>query len=892
LNWLAIYGRSVSLRQLPGYRRRNRRHFNNTRTVSLDRHMETVERPAASFLSRYRIWLLVLFLVLTTFGVYARVLTHDFNNFDDPVYVTENFMVINGLTIDNIAYAFNINVAKRAYWHPLTWLSHMLDCELFGVNAGWHHLTNLLLHIGNSLLLFLVFHAMTTNFLPSAIMAILFALHPLSVDSAAWIAERKNVLSTFFWLLTMLTYVYYSRQPGPIRYLVVITVFIMGLLAKPMLVTLPCVLLLMDFWPMNRMRLLDMPTAQDRFSGASLVRLILEKVPLLVFSLLSIGLSSYSLRLQGILLSTTYVPMPLRIENAIVSYVKYLSKIVWPQDLAIYYPFPAHIPMWQVAGAALFLIGISYLVVRRLKAAPWLAIGWFWFLGTLFPVSGLVQGGLWPEMADRWAYVPQIGVFLLAAWPVAELLKAPGPFGRLSGILAGGLLVALSVATWIQIGYWKDSKTLFTHALSVTGSNHLAHGNLGHALYTEGRYEEAIKHLQISVQLNPRREVMQLLLAESYQETGQLQPAIPHFVKAIELKPEDLSPYTKLGNILKELADNEGKSMGPAKISKSTAFNPQIHQSVEKALTKVLAEDPQNTELLFNIGSFFGEQHKYSRARGYLEKAATLAPENALVNNNLGIIAFKQGRNKAAEKYLEKALTANPALTDPYKNLGLIYSTSGRPRRGIDMFTKALELIPADKEIRLNLANTLAQVERLPDALDQYAKILEEDPEHEKGRKGYEETNRFLTALDSEIERTSSLLKFDPDSPSLLETLGDLYMNRGSPQQALAYYIEIDPRYRKQPSLINKAAVAYARSENYAKALSYFRQFVMLWPEIPDGYYNVACMYAQLRETDQAVQWLGQALDRGYDRWDKLEIDEDLENIHGTPAYQELLKRR
>ncbi|MBC2695325.1 MAG: hypothetical protein HF982_08645, partial [Desulfobacteraceae bacterium] len=339
--------------------------------------------------------LICLFLVIATLAVYWQINYHEFINFDDSLYILQNKQVQKGLTSESISWAFSFT--DIAYWHPLTWLSHMLDCQIYGLIPGMHHRTNLILHIVNSILLFFVFQKMTGALWRSAFVATLFALHPLNVESVAWVAERKNVLSTFFWMLTMLAYVHYTTRPGLYRYLLTLLFLMLGLMAKPMLVTLPFVLLLLDYWPLERLR------------NQSPFNLILEKIPFFAFSAVSVYISSLSVKYYGIVVSTELVPMQIRIANALVSYVKYIEKMIWPKNLAIFYPFPDTLPIWQILGAGLFLASISFLVFLNLRKKPYLCMGWLWFLGTLIPVIGLKQAGLWPAMADRWAYVPFVG---------------------------------------------------------------------------------------------------------------------------------------------------------------------------------------------------------------------------------------------------------------------------------------------------------------------------------------------------------------------------------------------------------------------------------------------------------------------------------------------------
>jgi len=389
-------------------------------------------------------------LLLIPIAVYWPTGQHQFVSFDDDLYVTDNRYVQNGFSPKSLGWAFTFKDKEDIYWHPLTWLSHMLDCELYGLEAGFHHITSLIIHTLNVLLLFLLFNRMTLN-----------------VDSVAWIAERKNLLSTAFWMLTSLCYVYYSRRPGLRPYLLTLLLFCLGLLAKPMLVTLPFVLLLLDYWPLGRFR-----PHQPR--GITPLRLILEKVPFFALSIGSIYVSSLSLTAYKGFISTASVPLTLRIENALVSYVTYMAKMIWPAPLAVFYPYPEGIAGWKVIGAGAVLAGVSALSLWAWRRAPYLLVGWLWFLGTLVPVSGLLQAGLWPAMADRWAYVPLIGLFVMTAWGVPDLL---GQWRHRRNVLAASalvFLVGLGICAARQVSHWKNSVTLFSHAVAVTPQNWLA----------------------------------------------------------------------------------------------------------------------------------------------------------------------------------------------------------------------------------------------------------------------------------------------------------------------------------------------------------------------------------------------------------------------------------
>lgn len=492
-------------------------------------------------------------LIVITMVAFWKVLDHHFVNYDDNLYVTDNRHVQEGLTWEGVSWAFTATHASN--WHPLTWLSHMFDCQNFGLHPFGHHLTSLLLHIGNTLFIFLVFRRMTKAVWQSAFVAALFALHPLHVESVAWISERKDVLSTFFWLLTVWAYIRYVERPGLGRYLTSLLTFAMGLLSKPMLVTLPFVLLLLDYWPLKR---LANDSSRDEAKGrtgrvANLnqrpFRLVREKVPFLVLSGASCVVTFFAQHHGGSVSSLDLVPLGSRIANGLISYVAYIGKTVWPSNLAVLYPFTWDLPVWQTTGAGLFLICMSILVIRLRGRFPYLPIGWFWYLGTLVPVIGLVQIGH-QSMADRYTYVPHIGLFLMIAWCCADLSRH-WPYRKILLMTSTSIiLVGLAVTTRIQASHWKDSITLFTHTSGVTENNALAHYNLGTALGEAGQIEKAITHFAAAIQIRPHYGLAHYNLGLCLSKQGKLDQAVTHYLHALRIMPNDEMAHNNLGTVL------------------------------------------------------------------------------------------------------------------------------------------------------------------------------------------------------------------------------------------------------------------------------------------------------------------------------------------------------
>src|SRR5208337_1542954 len=435
-----------------------------------------------------RITLICLILTAVTIGAFWQLKDNGFITYDDPAYISENPQVQGGLSRSGFLWAFSATTVA-GNWHPLTWLSHMLDCQLYGVNPRGHHLTSLFIHLVNTLLLFWVWVRLTKRLWPSALVAALFAVHPLHVESVAWAAERKDVLSAFFWLTTMWAYLRYVERPGMGRYLLLPLSFALGLMAKPMLVTEPFVLLLLDYWPLGRWpqrpvvnsgRKKGKPTPGSGPHPAAW-RLAWEKAPLFVLAAISCLITIIMQKGAGAVASMDKLPLGARLSNALVAYVSYLVKMLWPRNLAVFYPHPlSGFPGWQIAGAGLLLAGVTALVLRGARRYPYLPVGWFWYLGTLAPVIGIVQVGA-QAMADRYTYLPLIGVFIILAFGAADLGAGRRPRQLALAASFSLALLACLIFSWRQAGYWRNSQTIFTQDLAVTGNNSIAYSNLGRA---------------------------------------------------------------------------------------------------------------------------------------------------------------------------------------------------------------------------------------------------------------------------------------------------------------------------------------------------------------------------------------------------------------------------
>jgi tetratricopeptide (TPR) repeat protein len=499
-------------------------------------------------MGRYRPEVMVsLVLVVLTWAAFWQVCGNDFVNYDDGEYLTQNPHVQAGLTPESVRWAFT--TTHCANWHPLTWLSLQLDHQLYGLASWGYHLTNLLLHTANVLLLFVALRRMTGAVWRSAVVAALFAVHPLHVESVAWVSERKDVLSTFFGMLTLGAYIGYAQRPGPARYLLVVLAFALSLLAKPMLVTLPFVLLLLDYWPLGRFG------AGRRPAPGFLRSLVVEKLPLFALAAASCAVTVFAQ--QKAVLPLEKLPLEARIANALVAYVHYLRLTVWPRNLAVFYPHAAEPGLaWEAVAAGGLLVCLSagfFWAARR----PYLIVGWLWYLGTLVPVLGLVQVGL-QAAADRYTYVPLIGLFVLLVWGVSDLLAGLRWHRAALKSASAALLLACLVLTRWQVGYWKNSVTLWEHALEVTPENFTAHYNLGLAFALRGNLHEAFRHFSVARRLNPEHAEPLSNMGVILTRQGKLSEASRHFAAAVKIKPEDALLRFNLGCALAQQGQLEG----------------------------------------------------------------------------------------------------------------------------------------------------------------------------------------------------------------------------------------------------------------------------------------------------------------------------------------------
>ncbi|HJW39364.1 MAG TPA: tetratricopeptide repeat protein [Candidatus Udaeobacter sp.] len=602
--------------------------------------------------------LILLALTVMTFAIYAQVIGHQFISLDDPTYIQENPMVNRGVTGAGLVWAFTTFYATN--WHPLTWISHMIDCQLFGTNAGGHLLVNALIHVANTLLVFWFLLRTTHARWPSALVAALFALHPLHVESVAWASERKDTLSTFFGLLSLIAYVRYAKAPSIRRYAWVAITLALGLLAKPMLVTWPFLMLLLDYWPLCRFQKSEVKGQPARRSlgagGWSVVRgLVVEKIPLFALVAASAMITFAAQSHGGAVRTLAHAPIGFRLPNALVSYAKYLLLTFWPNDLAIYYPF-AGIPVWQIIGAAFLLIGITvFCVSQPRKHSGYLMVGWLWFLGTLVPVIGIVQVG-GQIMADRYFYIPSIGLLIALVFGLADIAKSWRVAPALSAGIAGGILLILATLTNAQIQRWRDSFTLFEHTLAVTPPNLRIEHNLGVALGASDRYDEAAAHFAKALQIDPNFYDGLVAMGVTRAHQGRLPEAIEYFQTAIQSQPDAPKARVQLAHAL----------------------------WTEKRDEAALEE---------------------------MARASQLAPKDADIRADFGLALALVGRIPEAIEQLHEALGLNPNNAEAHNNLGLALLASGKARESIAEFEAAMHLKPELKGAADNLQRAQAQLD-------------------------------------------------------------------------------------------------------------------------------------------------------------------------------------
>ncbi len=648
-------------------------------------------------MNKNRITILIcVVLAVLTLASFWRVLGSGFVDFDDNFYITGNRWVLAGLTAGSVKWA--LTAAYQSTWQPMVWLSYMADQQIYGQNPMGFHLTNLLLHLANVLLLFLILMRMTGSVWRSAFVAALFAVHPLRVESVAWIAERKDVLSGLFWMLSMGAYVLYKEKLGWKRYVPICVFMALGLMAKPTLVTLPLAFLALDYWPLGRLN-----------KGRTFGRLAIEKIPLFCLSAASVAAAGFAHVVTSGFAAMDSLPSGVRLANAAFSYVAYLVKMVWPAKLAVFYPHPyGTLPMWQVVGSVVVLVCVTVIVSRSARTRPYLAVGWLWYLVTMLPMIGIIQTGR-HGMADRFTYIPLIGIFMAVTWGVAEYGSMgvwgngrrssdtptlPHSHAPILWLPAAIIILACAVGTWQQTGYWKDSVTLFSRAVAVTKDNAIAERNLGMAYINRKQYEKGITHMWAAIRIKPEPRAYNNI-GVALVRMGKPEQAIPYYERALELSPDYARARYNLGRLL---------------------FTKHLYGEAAECFRKVIDREPDNADAHYYLAFSLAEMRQVDEAITAYRQTVQVDPRYYLAHYNLGVLLNAQGDASAAVEEFEAAIRINPSYVNAHHNLGGAFDSLDRIDEAIAEYEEAIRLNPKLAEAHNNLAIDLYTTGRYAEA--------------------------------------------------------------------------------------------------------------------------------------------------------------------------------
>jgi Flp pilus assembly protein TadD len=654
---------------------------------------------------------LSLALAIATVCAYLPVRHDGFVSFDDDQYVTDNPNIRGGLTWQSVHWAFTAGLTHKDphadYWRPLSFLSHAVDIEMFGLRPAGHHLMNVGIHAAAAVALFLVLESMTRAPWRCAFVAALFALHPLRVESVAWVTERKDVLSGLFFMLTLGAYTRYVRSPFSLpRYLAVLFAFALALMCKSMVVTLPFVLLLLDYWPLGRTRWVPPVVA-----GANVTVppgwLLKEKLPLLALAAASSGVSYLGQRTAS---GWNFTPVPtgIRIANAVLSYAGYIGKMFWPTRLAVWYPLRPGLSAPAVTVAGIGLVGVTTAVIRQARRRPWFVTGWFWYLGMLVPVIGVFQGS-GEAMADRFPYIPMVGLFIMLGWSVPARALERRNRKVITGVAAAAVLAVCAVLSRVQVGYWKDSETLFRHALDVTRDNWVAHYNLGVVLQQAGKIEEAIAHYEQALRINSDDAKAHNNLGMALAQTGKLGEAIAHYEQALRLKPDYAEAHNNLGTALAQTGKVE-----------------EAIQHYEQALRI----NPDFADAHTDLGNALAQTGKVEEAIAHYEQALQIIPDYAQAHCNLGMVLAQTGKVKEAIAHFEQAVRIKPDDADAHNDLGIALAQTGKIEEAIAHYEQALRIIPDFAQAHYNLGLALGQAGRIGEAVGHLQQALRIKPDY------------------------------------------------------------------------------------------------------------------------------------------------------------------
>lgn len=746
-----------------------------------------------------------LLLAAATLLVYYPVGWFDFVNLDDSVYVSSNTNVQKGLTLDGLAWALSTSHAGN--WHPMTWVSHMFDAQVFGPGPAGPHVVNLLFHVANTLLLFGLLRRLTGAVWRSALVAALFALHPLHVESVAWISERKDVLSAFFFLLTLWAYACYAQKsegrtrksegnskleiratepkgyepsagdplhasrgtppifhlPSSIFYHLSLLFFALGLMSKPMLVTVPFLLLLLDYWPLRRFGL---ETQDSR--PKTLLPLLREKIPFFLLSAGSCVVTFMAQRKGGAVQSLAQMSLGPRLENTPVAYARYLGKTLWPEGLATPYPRAEHWPLIQVLLAIALLVALTLGAIWLGRRFRFVGVGWLWFVGMLVPVIGLVQVGE-QSMADRYSYLPLIGLFVILAWGAGEACERwRWPKAACAGA-AGLALVACAATTRRQIGHWQDSETLYRRALAVTRKNWVACYNLGWYFDEEGRIDEALQFYRQATEVEPRNPDPFNNIGVALVAKKQYAEAIPYFERALKAEPGFYEAHNNIGKALEELG--------------------KLDEAIRE-YRLVLEKKPGHVSALNNLGNALSRKGQFAEAMHYYEASLRAKPDQATAHYGLASALARLGQTEAAINHYEQVLRRNPNNATAHNDLGLVLARKGNLDEAIQHFREAVRSKPDDPDLLCNLGRTLAGRQKLEEAIPLYLQALRIAPTNANAHVALGQALAAAGKLDDAVAHFQEGVRLRPDNPSAHLNLGRALAAQGKSEEAIRHYNE------------------------------------------------------------------------------------------------------
>jgi tetratricopeptide (TPR) repeat protein len=778
-----------------------------------------------------------LFLVLSTLAVYWPVTHYDFVAYDDTDFVTANPHVQAGLTAEGFKWAWTSEVARN--WHPVTLFTHMLDCQLFGLRAGWHHFTNLAIHILNAVLLFLVLKKMTAALWRSAAVAAFFALHPLHVESVAWIAERKDVLSTLFLLLTLWAYCDFAvedKTSGNSKrawmfYGLSLLLFALGLMSKPMLVTLPFALLLLDFWPLGRFKWNAPAANQTKGKGAkpaavleaacrrTFGRLALEKVPFLALAAVDSWITFAIQQHGGAMLTVSNWPIASRLQNALVSYVRYIGKMFWPENLAALYLKHGEWPLWMVAGAALLLVAITIAAVVQVRRRPWFAVGWFWYLGTLVPVIGVVQVGM-QTMADRYTYVPLIGIFIILVWGTFEIASSSRLPRVVPAIAAVAALAACMGVTAKQVTYWRDSEALFRRMIDATDGNFMAHYNLGNFYSRHDQMENAIAQYRMAIEEEGNYADAHNNLGGVLLDQKKYDEALSHYTEALRIRPD----YIQYFNLANAQADAASARNDAALFAKAV-------ENYQQALKL----KPDSADIYNNLGMTLAAAGRPGDAATQFRAALQYNPGLNAARTNLAFALVAAGQHGEAIKEYAHLEGADPSAAQTHYQFASALVAHGKTEEGISEFRAAIALKPELEAAQLDLANVLSRSGKLDEAIAAYNAASRLNPNRPETFNGLGVCYAMQGKMEPAAEQFRKVTRLKPDDAGAWGNLGNALAAQNKLDEALPCYLEALKRNPNDFQTEFNFGLTLAREGKKSEAESHYRAALRINPNYSEA---------------------------------------------------------